>query len=153
MANTYTQIHLQFVFAVQFRAALIKDEWKDELYKYMTGIVQAHKHKLIIINGMSDHVHMLVGMRPTQSVSELLQDVKGSSSLWVNERRLTKGKFQWQQGFCAISYSKKDLPNVIEYIKDQQQHHNQKTFMEEYKNLLKEFEIEFDERYTFKEPE
>jgi putative transposase len=153
VANTYTQIHLQFVFAVQFRATLIQDEWKDELYKYMTGIVQAHKHKLIIVNGMPDHVHMLVGMRPTQSVSELLQDVKGSSSLWVNERRLTKGRFQWQQGFCAISYSKKDLPNVIEYIQNQQQHHHQKTFMEEYRNLLNEFEIEFDERYIFKEPE
>jgi len=153
MANTYTQIHLQFVFAVQFRAALIQDEWKAELYNYMTGIVQANNHKLIIVNGMPDHVHLLVGMRPTQSVSELLQDVKGSSSLWVNERRLAKGRFQWQQGFCAISYSKKDLPFVIEYIKNQQQHHHQKTFMEEYKDLLKEFEIEFDEKYIFKEPE
>jgi putative transposase len=153
MANTYTQIHLQFVFAVQFRVALIQDDWKDELYKYITGIVQTHKHKLLIINGMPDHLHMLVGMRPAQSISELLQDVKGGSSLWVNERRLTQERFQWQQGFGAFSYSKKDLPNVIEYIKNQQQHHHQKTFMEEYKDLLKEFEIEFDEKYIFKEPE
>jgi len=153
MANTYTQIHVQFVFAVQYRASLIHETWKDKLYKYMTGIVQEHKHKLIIVNGMPDHVHMLVGMRPTQSLSDLMQDIKGSSSTWINERRLTKGRFQWQEGYGAFSYSKKELPLIINYIKNQEEHHRQKTFMEEYMELLQEFEIAYDEKYIFKLPE
>jgi putative transposase len=153
MANTYTQIHLQLVFAVQYRASLIQDNWKDELYKYMTGIVQEQKHKLIIVNGMPDHIHMLIGMRPTQSLSGLMQDVKGSSSAWVNEKRLTKSRFQWQEGYGAFSYSKKELPAIISYIKNQEDHHRQKNFIEEYKKLLYEFEIAYDDKYTFKFPE
>ena len=153
MANTYTQIHLHLVFAVQFRASLIQTAWKDELYKYMTGIVQENKHKLLIINGMPDHVHLLIGMRPTQSVSDLLQDIKGSSSKWINERKFTMSRFQWQEGYGAFSYSKKELPVIIDYIKNQEQHHHQKTFLEEYKELLDEFEVAFDERYIFKSPE
>src|SRR5258705_4026259 len=116
MADTYTQIHLQLVFAVQYRASLIHDSWKDELYKYMTGIVQEHKHKLIIVNGIPDHVHMLIGMRPAQSLSDLMRDIKGSSSTWINERKLTKGRFQWQEGYGAFSYSKRKLQVVIDYI-------------------------------------
>ena len=153
MANTYTQIHLQLVFAVQYRASLIHDSWKDELYKYMTGIVQEHKHKLIIVNGIPDHVHMLIGMRPAQSLSDLMQDIKGSSSTWINERKLTKGRFQWQEGYGAFSYSKRELQVVIDYIKNQEMHHHQKTFMEEYKELLTDFGIAFDEKYIFKLPE
>jgi len=153
MANTYTQIHLQLVFAVQHRASLIQDSWKDELYKYMTGIVQEQKHKMIIVNGMPDHVHMLIGMRPAQSLSELMQDIKGSSSAWINSRHLTKGRFQWQEGYGAFSYSKKDLPVIINYIKNQEEHHRQENFIEEYKKLLDEFEITFDDKYTFKLPE
>lgn len=128
MANTYSQIHLQFVFAVQFRFSLIKDTWKDELYKYITGIVQAQKHKMIIINGMPDHIHILIGMRPSQSVSELLQDIKGSSSKWINERLFISGRFQWQKGYGAFSYSKKELPIIIDYIKNQEAHHHKKSF-------------------------
>lgn len=153
MANTYSQIHLQFVFAVQFRYSLIHNSWKDELYKYITGITQAHKHKMIIINGMPDHIHMLIGMRPSQSVSELLQDIKGSPSKWINEKRFTAGRFQWQEGYGAFSYSKKELPSIINYIKNQMQHHSKKTFLEEYKELLDEFEVTFDEKYIFKMPE
>ena len=153
MANTYTQIHLQLVFAVQYRVSLIHETWKDELYKYMTGIVQQHKHKMIIVNGMPDHIHMLIGMRPTQSLSELMQDVKGSSSAWINERKLTKSRFQWQEGYGAFSYSKRILPGIINYIKNQEEHHRQKTFIEEYKELLQEFEIVYDEKYVFKLPE
>jgi putative transposase len=153
MANTYTQIHLQLVFAVQYRASLIHESWKSELYKYMTGIVQNHKHKLIIVNGMPDHVHMLIGMRPTQSLSELMQDIKGSSSTWINERRLTQGRFQWQEGYGAFSYSKKELHVIIDYIKNQEEHHHKKTFLEEYRNLLEEFEVAHDEKYIFKLPE
>ena len=105
MANTYTQIHLQLVFAVKFRAAVIDSSWKEELYKYMTGIVQEQKHKMIIINGVADHVHLLIGFKPHQSLSELMQDVKGSSSKWINERKLTRSKFNWQEGYGAFSYS------------------------------------------------
>jgi putative transposase len=153
MANTYTQIHLQLVFAVQYRVSLIHATWKDELYKYMTGIVQEHKHKMIIVNGMPDHIHMLIGMRPIQSLSDLMQDIKGSSSAWINNRKFTKGRFQWQEGYGALSYSKRELPVIIDYIKNQEEHHRQKTFMDEYKELLQEFEIAFDEKYIFKMPE
>ena len=153
MANTYTQIHLQIVFAVRFRAALINKTWKDELYKYMTGIVQTQKHKMIIINGVEDHVHMLIGFKPHQSLSDLVQDVKGSSSKWINDRKLTKNKFNWQQGFGAFSYSMDALPNVINYILNQEEHHKKTIFKDEYKKYLKEYEIEFDERYLLKDPE
>ena len=152
MSNTFTQIHLQLVFAVQNRLALIQPSWKDELYRYITGIVQKHEHKLIIINGMPDHVHMLIGMRPSQSLSELLQDIKGSSSKWINEGRLVRGKFQWQQGYGAFSYSKSHVPAVVNYISNQEAHHKKKTFLEEYKELLDKFGVEFDERYIFKQP-
>jgi putative transposase len=152
MSNTFTQIHLQLIFAVQNRLALIQPSWKDELYRYITGIVQKHHHKLIIINGMPDHVHVLIGMRPSQSLSELLQDIKGSSSIWINEKRLVPGKFQWQEGYGAFSYSKSHVPAVINYILNQEEHHKKKTFMEEYKELLDKFGVDYDERYIFKQP-
>lgn len=153
MANTYTQIHIQVVFAVKNRIGLIQSVWKDELYKYITGIVQAHHHKLLAINGMPDHVHILLGMRPTQSLAELMQDIKGSSSKWINEKKLVPGKFEWQEGYGAFSYSKESVLNVIEYIRNQELHHQRKSFREEYKQLLKEFGISFDERYVFRDPE
>ena len=152
MSNTYTQIHLQLIFAVQNRLALIHPSWKDELYRYITGIVQKQGHKLIIINGMPDHVHVLIGMRPSQSLSELLQDIKGSSSKWINEKRLAPGKFQWQEGYGAFSYSKSHVPAVVNYILNQEAHHKKKTFMEEYKEILDKFGIDYDERYIFKHP-
>lgn len=149
MANTYTQIHIQAVFAVQNRECIISKRWKDELYKYITGIVQNNNHKLLAINGMPDHIHILIGLRPTQSVSDLLQDIKGSSSKWINEKKLVAGKFSWQAGFGAFSYSKSELSRVINYINNQQKHHEKKTFINEYLQLLKIHEIEFDERYVF----
>lgn len=153
MANTYTQIHIQSVFVVKYRASVITSNWKDELYKYITAIIQAQGHKLLIINGMPDHIHVLFGMRPGQSLSDLMQDVKGSSSKWINEKGFTKSKFEWQPGYGAFSYSKTQLANVFSYIKTQESHHRNKTFMEEYRELLKEFEIEFEDRFLFKEPE
>lgn len=117
MPNTYTQIHIQTVFAVQNRQSLISKEWKDELYKYITGIIQHYDHKVLQINGMPDHVHILFGMRPTQSISDLMKQVKQDSSKWINDRRLTPGRFSWQAGYGAFSYSKQQLPNVIDYIK------------------------------------
>ncbi|MEX2234940.1 MAG: IS200/IS605 family transposase [Cyclobacteriaceae bacterium] len=106
MPNTYTQIHTQAIFAVRFRKASIQREWKDELYKYITGIIQYYNHKLLAINGMSDHVHIFFGMRPTQSLSDLMQDVKGSSSKWINGQNFIKSRFEWQEGYGAFSYSK-----------------------------------------------
>ncbi len=153
MPNTYTQIHLHFIFAVQNRLSLIQKEWKNELYQYITGIEQNNKHKMIIINGMPDHLHIVVGMRPIQSVSDLLQDIKGGSSKWINDKKLVKGKFQWQEGFGAFSYSKSALPKLIEYVKNQEAHHQKKTFLQEYKEFLDAFEVEYDELYIFHEIE
>jgi putative transposase len=153
MANTYTQIHVHAIFAVQNRKSLITIEWKDELYKYITGIIQNQGHKLLIINGMPDHIHILIGLRPVQSLSELMQDIKGCSSKWINQNSFVKGKFSWQEGFGAFSYGKSQLKDVIKYIENQEDHHKKRTFTEEYKKFLEKFEIEHDEKYIFKEVE
>ena len=150
MANTYTQIHIQTIFAVQDRQSLIKNEWKDDLYKYITGIIQNHEHKVLQINGMADHLHILIGMRPTQSLSHLMKIVKQGSSIWLNEKYFKNDKFSWQAGFGAFSYGKSDIPNVINYIKNQEKHHKLVSFQEEYLNLLNEFNIDFDARYILK---
>ncbi len=151
MANTYTQIHLQFVFAVKYRNGLIHASFKEELYKYISGIIKENNHKLLAINGMPDHLHIFIGMRPSQSISDLLQDIKGSSSKWINEKKFLKVKFEWQEGYGAFSYSKSHVNNVISYIQNQENHHKKETFREEYLKFLKVFEIEYDERYIFKE--
>jgi len=153
MANTYTQIHIQVVFAVQNRRSLIAPAWKEELYRYITPIVQAPGHKLLQINGMPDHIHILFGMRPTQALSDLVQHVKQDSSKWINEKGLVGGRFSWQEGFGAFSYSNRDVPNVISYIQNQEEHHRVRTFHEEYVEFLKDFEVDHDERYIFKEIE
>lgn len=132
MANTYTQIHLHIIFAVKYRDGVIMNSWKDELYKYITGIVQNNKHKLIAINGMSDHIHLLIGFGPIQSLSDLLQDVKGNSSKWINERKFVRGKFEWQEGYGAFSYGKSQIKSVISYSENQEEHHKKKTFKEEF---------------------
>jgi REP element-mobilizing transposase RayT len=150
MANTYTQIHIQAVFVVQNRDCVILKSWKDELYKYITGIIQNHNHKVLAINGMPDHVHVLIGMRPTQSLSELMQDIKGGSSNWINQKGFVKGKFSWQEGYGAFSYSKSHVDAVIDYINKQEKHHRKKTFIEEYFEFLEKFKVEYDERYVFK---
>ncbi|MEO0046979.1 MAG: hypothetical protein RL705_2170 [Bacteroidota bacterium] len=152
MANTYTQIHIQFVFAVKFRDGLIHLSFKDELYQYIAGIIKHHNHKLLAINGMPDHIHIFVGMRPSQSLSDLLQDIKGSSSKWINEKKFLKVKFEWQEGYGAFSYSKSQVNNVINYIKNQEQHHETKSFRYEFLEFLKLFEVAYDERYIFKDP-
>lgn len=151
MPNTYTQIHIHLVFAVKYRDGVIQASWKDELYKYITGIVQNNKHKLLIINGMPDHVHILIGLRPSQSISDLLQDIKGSSSKWINEKRFIKTRFEWQEGYGAFSYSKSQIKTVIEYIENQELHHQKKTFREEYLEMLQKFEVDYDEKYIFHE--
>jgi len=151
MANTFTQIYIQFVFAVQNRISLIQAEWKDELYKYITGIVQNNGHKLIAINGIANHVHIFIGYKPNQLIPHLMQDVKGSSSKWINEKRFVKGKFSWQEGYGAFSYSNSQIDSVVKYINDQEMHHKKHTFREEYILLLKKINISFDEKYILKE--
>ena len=152
MGNTYTQIHIQIVFVVKYRIAMIGEDWKNELYMYITRIVQNQKHKLLIINGVKDHVHLLIGYRPHQSLADLVQDIKGSSSKWINEKKYLEKKFAWQEGYGAFSYSHSHLTKVINYIKNQENHHRRKTFSEEYKAFLKAFEVDFDDRYLLREP-
>ncbi len=149
MANTYTQIHIQTVFTVQNRDCIIKKAWKDELYKYISGIIQNHGHKVLAINGMPDHIHIFFGMRPTQSLSDLMQDIKGDSSKWIKQKGFVKVRFAWQEGYGAFSYSKSHVDSVIDYIKNQDIHHRKKTFIEEYHDFLEKFEVDYDERYVF----
>ncbi len=153
MANTYTQIHLHCIFAVKYRRALITDPWKERLHQYITGIVQNHTHKMISINTMPDHLHMLIGMRPIQSLSDLMSIVKGESSEWINTKKFTHSTFRWQEGYGAFSYERKKIPTVAAYIENQEKHHQKKTFLEEYKEFLVNFEVDYDERYIFKLPE
>ncbi len=150
MANTYTQMHIQAVFAVQNRDCIISKAWQEDLYKYITGILQNYDHKMLAINGMPDHVHLFFGMRPTQSLSDLMQKVKGDSSKWINQNRLTRGRFSWQEGYSGFAYSKSHVDKVIDYVRNQQEHHRTRTFIEEYRLLLEKFEVDFDERYIFK---
>lgn len=150
MANTYTQIHIQSVFSVQNRDCIIRRTWKNELYQYITGIIQNHGHKLMAINGMPDHIHLFFGMRPTQSLSDLMQDIKGDSSKWINQKGFVKGRFSWQEGYGAFSYSKSHIERVIDYIKTQEEHHRLKSFTEEYLEFLEKFQVPYDERYIFK---
>jgi len=150
MANTYTQIYIHAVFTVKNRISLIRQEWREELFKYITGIVQNHGHKLIAINGMPDHMHLFVGMNPNQSLSELMQDVKGDSSKWIHEKGFIKGKFEWQAGYGAFSYSISQIDPVVKYIKTQEQHHKTKSFIEEYIDFLEKFKVPYNERFIFK---
>ena len=149
MANTYTQLYIHAVFAVQNRASVIKPDWETELYKYITGIVQNNGHKLLTINGMPDHLHLFFGMNPTQSVSKILQLVKTNSSKWINEKKFINAKFSWQEGFGAFSYSHSQLDNVIHYINNQKEHHQKQNFRDEYLLFLSKFKIDYDERYLF----
>jgi putative transposase len=150
MANTFTKIYIHTVFAVQDRASLISNSWKNELYKYIAGIIKNNGHKPLAINGMRDHIHILTGMKPAQSLSELMQDVKAYSSGWINQKKLVIGKFSWQAGYGGFSHSHSQIDTVIKYILYQKEHHKKKTFKEEYLSLLKLFNIEYDEKYLFK---
>ncbi len=149
MANTYSQIYIQIVFTVKNRMMLIPKEKKDELYKYITGIVQKRKQKLLVINGTPDHIHIFVGMNPDVAISDLVRDIKAGSSGFINEKRWIKGKFSWQEGFGAFSYSRSNIDAVIHYIQNQEYHHRTITFRDEYIKLLREFAVEYDDRYLF----
>jgi REP element-mobilizing transposase RayT len=147
MSNTYTQIYLHIVFAVQNRISLIGPEWKDELYKYITGIVRKNGHKLIAINGMPNHLHIAVRYKPHQLIPDLLQDIKGDSSKWINNKKFIRGRFRWQAGYSAFSFSHSQIDAVAKYIKNQEQHHKKNSFREEYSELLKKYKIVFNEKY------
>jgi len=149
MANTYTQIYLHIVFSVKGRQNLIQKKWKDELHKYICGIVKGKEQKVYAIGGMSDHIHILVSIKPNITISELVRDIKANSSKWINEKGYIMGKFQWQEGFGAFSYAQSQLDTVIAYINNQEQHHQKKTFKDEYLELLQKFNVEYDEKYLF----
>ncbi|HZY38708.1 MAG TPA: IS200/IS605 family transposase [Mucilaginibacter sp.] len=153
MSNSYTQIHIQFVFAVRYRGAQIDSAWKERLHQYITGIFQQNGHKMLQINSMPDHIHIFVGMRPNQSISSLVQNVKTESSKWIKEKKFCSFPFSWQEGYGAFSYSKSQIPAVVRYIKNQEIHHQKETFLDEYRRLLTLFEIDWEEQYIFKELE
>ena len=151
MANTFTQIYIQFVFAVQNRISLIEPSWEDELYKYISGIIKNNKHKLITINGVQNHLHAFIGYKPHQLIPDLLQDIKGSSSKWINKKGFVQGKFRWQEGYGAFSYSHSQIKDVANYVEKQKEHHAKRSFRKEYITLLQRFNIPFDEKYILKD--
>jgi putative transposase len=150
MANTYTQIYIQVVFAVEGRQNLIKPIHKEELYKYITGIIRNRSQKLIAINGMADHLHVLIGMNPDIALSNLVRDIKTHSSKFINEKHWVMGRFNWQAGFGAFSYSRSHLDDVVRYIQNQEEHHSKSSFKSEYLGLLRKFDIAYDDKYIFK---
>lgn len=149
MANTYTQLYFHIVFAVKGRKNLISIDWKDELYKYITGVVTNKNQKLMIINGMPDHIHLLIGTKPDCNLSDLVRDIKANSSKWINEKKFLIGKFEWQTGFGAFTLGQSQIPRIVNYIKNQEEHHKKKTFKNEYIAFLKAYEIEFKNEYLF----
>jgi REP element-mobilizing transposase RayT len=149
MANTYSQIYIQVIFAIQNRKALIKAQWEEEMYKYITGIAQNKGQKMLSINGTHNHIHFFMGMKPTCCLSDLIREIKKSSSNFIKEKRFTPFRFQWQEGFGAFSYGHSQMTDVIRYIENQKEHHRKKTFRKEYTDFLKAFEIEFKDEYVF----
>ena len=152
LANTYSQIYIHVVFAVEGRQSLIAPGNNEELQKYIAGIVTRRKQKLLAINNMPDHLHMLVGIAPDMAVSDLVRDVKAGSSKFISEQRWVAGRFSWQEGFGAFSYSRSQLSTVIRYIENQQKHHMTKSFREEYIALLEKFGVRYEMRFIFTSP-
>ncbi len=149
MANTYTQLYIQLVFAVKHRNSFIQEHFREYLQKYITGIVQSNEHKMLAIYCMPDHTHILIGLNPKQSISDLMRDIKASSSKWINEQRFIDGKFEWQPGYGAFSYNRSLLDAVVKYIHNQKTHHQKQSFKDEYLNFLKKFEIDYKPEYLF----
>ena len=149
MSNTYTQIYIHIVFAVKGRQNLIPKAHQTELHGYIMGIITNKKQTVIQINSMPDHIHILVGITPDTSVSDLVRDIKANSSKFINQKRWVMGRFEWQVGFGAFSYSRSQLDDLVKYIKNQEKHHRRKTFREEYLEILKRFNVDYDERYIF----
>jgi putative transposase len=150
MANSFSQIYIQVVFAVEHRNSLISSEWEVELYKYITGIVQNKGQKMLAINGMPDHIHIFIGMKPSCCLSDLVREIKKSSHDFIEEKKFSKNSFNWQEGFGAFSYSHSSIENVINYVMNQKEHHKKYSFKEEFIDLLNKFQIEYSEEYLFK---
>lgn len=149
MPGTFTQLYVQIVFAVKGRVNLIPSQCKSELNQYIAGIIKGKDQKPIIVNGMPDHIHAFIGIKPVMAVSDLVRDIKNNSSKFITDKKWVIGKFQWQEGYGAFSYSHSQIENVYKYILNQEQHHKKRTFREEYLELLKKFEIEYNEKYLF----
>ncbi|MBZ4201757.1 MAG: IS200/IS605 family transposase [Methylovulum sp.] len=149
MAGTFSQIYIQVVFAVKGRQNLLQKPWRDEVFKYMSGIITGKGQKPIIVNGVADHVHLFIGLKPAMCISDLVRDIKNNTSNFINEKNFLQGKFSWQEGYGAFSYSHSQIEHVYEYILNQEEHHREKTFKEEYVDFLKKFAIEHDEKYLF----
>ena len=147
--STFSQIYIQIVFAVKNREALIAKEWEEELYKYITGILANKEQKLLAINGMHNHIHILIGMKPTCCLSDLVREIKKSSNIFIKEKRFTKHTFNWQEVYGAFSYSHSALNNVITYINNQKEHHKTKSFKDEYIGFLNKFQIDYKTEYLF----
>ena len=149
MPNTFTQIYIHIVFAVQGRQNLIRREHKEELHRYTTGIITNKRQKLLAINAMPDHVHVLIGLRPDKSVSDVVRDIKANSSGFITEKKWVKGKFRWQEGYGAFSYSHSQLTTVMKYVLDQEKHHSRRTFKQEYLEMLEKFNVAYDNKFLF----
>ena len=151
MANTYHQIYLQTVFAVKYRKAVIDPSWKNKLFAVIGNLINETNCKTIIVNGVEDHVHCFLGLRPVVSVSELMKTVKAKSSKFINDHALTSERFEWQEGYGVFSYSQSQVDRVYKYIENQEAHHKKQTFRDEYLDFLKSFKVNYDEQYIFKD--
>jgi len=149
MAGSYSQIYLQYVFAVKGRQNLLQKPWREEVFKYISGIIKGKNQKPIIVNGVSDHVHVFVGLKPSMNIPDLIRDIKNNSSNFINENKWVNGKFSWQEGYGVFSYSHSHIDRVYRYIANQEAHHEKKTFKDEYIDFLVKSGIDYDERYLF----
>jgi len=151
MANTYHQVYIQCVFAVKYRNAVLDKSWRPVLLSVVGNLINETGCKTIIVNGIEDHLHCFLGLKPVVSISELMKTVKGKSSKYINDHELTKERFEWQEGYGAFSYSKSHIDNVYRYIANQEEHHRKQTFRQEYVDFLDKFEVPYDERYIFED--
>jgi putative transposase len=149
MSGTYSQIYIQYVFAVKGKQNLLKKPWRDEVFKYISGIIKAKNQKPIIVNGVEDHVHVFVGLKPSMCISDLVRDIKNNSSKFINEQKFLSVKFSWQEGYGVFSYSHSHIDSVYNYIANQEEHHKKRTFKEEYLDFLEKFQVEHNEKYLF----
>ncbi len=147
MANTYSQIYLHFIFAVQNRLSLIGESWEEDLYRYITGIVENNGHKMLAINGTANHIHVFIGYNSSQAIPDLMKDVKRSSSLWINKKKYVRGQFNWQEGYGVFSYSHSHIDNVAKYVLGRKAHHKEYSFRDEYEKFLNLYNVKYDPKY------
>ncbi len=152
MSNTYSQVYVQCVFAVKYREAMINKEWKSNLLGVIGNLINETGCKTIIVNGVEDHVHCFLGLKPVLSISDLMKEVKAKSSKYINDHQLTKSRFEWQEGYGVFSYGHSQIDDVFQYISNQEVHHKKQTFREEYVAFLEKFEVPYDERYILVNP-